>query len=389
MKLSDIVSYLNLLQTLNTDFEAQNLSKEMLNTITVVKNSGISESAVVEQLEQAQAAVETATQQFAHSFDTAKQAVQQLIEQKEPEYFANSLELYNTGYRYDSAEHIRDRTISVDPITAVLIHERLRLYSTWQHPAMILRPAHALHIQELVACDPTYYVDTHPDLLTATDSWFTPEYQRRLRKYVITEYTEQPLFADLPADQFGLIYAFHFFNYRPMPVLEKYLTECFALLRPGGLLAFTYNNCDLFRRVGAVEHYSGCYTPGRLVKKLALDLGYEIHYAFDDDSNTNWLELRKPGEWSSIKGAQTLAAILRRPDLDDVANKVDMPPESAYNELNILLNIAQRLGIDLKQCTTKGQYSAKKVRRGIEQHIYPQILTEDVVRKLFNQRNKS
>jgi hypothetical protein len=160
------------------------------------------------------------------------------------------------------------------------------------------------------------------------------------------------------------------------------------LLRPGGVLAFTYNNCDIAGRVGKVEHYSGCYTPGRLVRQYVLELGYEIVFDLDDDSDTSWLELRRPGDYSSIRGGQTLAAIHQRPAESDVANVIDNPPDSVYNELNILLNIAQRLGIDLKQCVTKGQYSAKKLRRSIEQSIHPQPLTEQMITELFNQRTR-
>lgn len=387
MKLSDIVSYKNLLDTLSSTTEARELLNEISNMIDVVCTSSVTVPGAVDRLTQARAQVLQTTEEFEKEFLQLRVAVQSLIEQQEPEYFKNSLELYNTGYRYDSPEHIRDRRMGVDPVTSLIIQQRLKLYTNWQHPGMVIRPCHALYVEDLVACDPMYFVDTDNALLELTESWFTPEYQRRLRKYVVNEYSDQP-FINLPKKQFGLIYAFHFFNYRPWPVLQQYLDECFKLLRPGGVLTFTYANCDLARRVGAVEHYSSCYTPGRLLRQYVLEMGYEIVFELNDDSNTDWIELRKPGEWSSIRGGQTLAAIHQREPKSNIANVIDSPPESAYNELNILLNIAQRLGIDLKQCTTKGQYSAKKLRRGIEQHIYPQILTEQVVRELFNQRKE-
>jgi SAM-dependent methyltransferase len=234
-----------------------------------------------------------------------------------------------------------------------------------------------------------YFVDTNAQLLEITESWFTPEYQHRLRRYVIDEYSAQPAFTNLPAGQFGLIYAFHFFNYRPWPVLQQYLRECFDLLRPGGVVAFTYNNCDIAGRVGKVEHCSGSYTPGRLVRAYVQELGYETVFDLDDDSDTSWLELRRPGEHTSIRGGQTLAAIYQRSTESDITNVVDKPPDSVYNELNMLLNIAQRLGIDIKQCVSKGQYSAKKLRRSIEQSVHPQPLTEQMIRELFNQRKNS
>jgi SAM-dependent methyltransferase len=163
-----------------------------------------------------------------------------------------------------------------------------------------------------------YFVDTNAQLLEITESWFTPEYQRRLCRYVIEEHSEHPAFIDLPAGQFGLIYAFHFFNYRPWPVLQQYLRECFDLLRPGGIVAFTYNNCDIAGRVGKVEHYSGSYTPGRLVRAYVQELGYETVFDLDDDSDTSWLELRKPGEYSSIRGGQTLAKIKNDPKIQEL-----------------------------------------------------------------------
>jgi len=389
MKLSEIVSYKNLLDSLSIESEANALLHEMLSLTTTAEVSSVQVPGAVDQLRQAREQVVQSVKQFDQQFAQLKQLVQDLIEQHEPEYFQNSINLYNTGYRNDTPEHIVNRRITVDPITSVIIQQRLRLYTNWQHPGMVIRPAHARYVEDLVACDPMYFVDTNQQLLELTESWFTPEYQRRLRRYIIEEHNDQPTFINLPAEQFGLIYVFHFFEYRPWPVLQQYLRECFNLLRPGGILAFTYNNCDIFRRVGIVEHYSGCYTPGRLVRAYAQELGYEIVFALDDDSNTSWLELRRPGDYSSIRGGQTLAAILQRPDESNITNIIDKPLESAYNELNILLNIAQRQGIDLTQCTSKGQYSAKKLRRSIEQSIYPEILTEKMIKKLFKQRNNT
>jgi hypothetical protein len=152
-------------------------------------------------------------------------------------------------------------------------------------------------------------------------------------------------------------------------------------------MAFTYNNCDIAGRVGKVEHYSGSYTPGRLVRAYAQDLGYETVFDLDDDSDTSWLELRKPGAYSSIRGGQTLAAVLQRPSESNVADVVDILSNPVYNHMNMLLIIARALNIDLDQCKSKGEYSAKKLRRSIEQSVHPQTLTEQMITKLINQRN--
>ena len=313
MKLFNIVSYKNLLDSLTSRPAAVEFLKQTLSMTNIVQASDVQIAGAVDGLIDAQEQVSQAVEQFEQQFSQLKQSVQQLIEQHEPEYFQNSLELYSTGYRNETAEHIRNRRIAVKSETAEIIQQRLRLYTNWCHPGMVIRPAHAMFVGDLVACDPMYFVDTQDSLLELTESWFTPQYQARLRRYAIDEYNDQTLFENLPAKQFGLIYAFHFFEYHAWPVLQKYLAECLDLLRPGGVLAFTYNNCDLARRVGMVERYSGCYTPGRLVRAYALELGYETIFDFDDDTNTSWMELRRPGDYTSIRGGQTLAAILQRP----------------------------------------------------------------------------
>ena len=318
MKLSGIVSYKNLLDTLSSRHAAQELLNEISSMINVAEVSSVQIPDAVDQMNQAREQVSLAVEQFEKQFAQLKLSVQNLIEQQEPEYFQNSLHLYNTGYRNDSPEHIENRVISVDTSTSAMIQQRLKLYTSWQHPGMVIRPAHAPYVEDLVACDPMYFVDTSDKLLEPTKSWFNTRYQRRLCRYVIEEYSKNPAFINLPAEQFGLIYAFHFFEYRPWPVLQQYLKECFELLRPGGVLAFTYNNCDLANRVGKVEHYFGCYTPGRLVRAYADELGYDIIFDKDDAPNTSWMELRRPGIYSSIRGGQTLAKIKNDPKIQEL-----------------------------------------------------------------------
>ena len=331
MKLSDIVSYKNLLDSLSSTPAAQELLNEILSMVHVAEVSSIQIPNAVDQLNQAREQVSQAVEQFEKQFAHLKQSVQNLIVQQESEYFGNSMDLYNTGYCNDSPEHIKNRVISVDTATSDMIQQRLKLYTSWQHPGMVIRPIHAPYVEDLVACDPMYFVDTSDKLLEPTKSWFNTRYQRRLCRYVIEEYSENPAFINLPSEQFGLIYAFHFFEYRPWPVLQQYLKECFQLLRPSGVLAFTYNNCDLANRVGKVEHYSGCYTPGRMVRAYANELGYDIIFDIDDDSNTSWIELRKPGKFSSIRGGQTLAKIKNDPKIQ---------------ELHTLQNLAKEFNMD-------------------------------------------
>ena len=75
----------------------------------------------------------------------------------------------------------------------------------------------------------------------------------------------------------------------------------------------TYNNCDLAHGVTRAEHVWMLYTPRRLIERHAVGLGFELIQAYDGRGDVSWLELRKPGDLTSLRGGQTLAKVLAKP----------------------------------------------------------------------------
>jgi hypothetical protein len=141
-------------------------------------------------------------------------------------------------------------------------------------------------------------------------SKFTPEYQRRLREYVINDWADGPVLDKLPNNQFGTIFAYHYFNHKPMPIICKFITEFYEKLRSGGSVLMTYNNCDLAHGVVRAEHTWMLYTPRRLIEQHANDVGFELTTAYDGKGDVSWIEFRKPGDIVSLRGGQTLAKVL-------------------------------------------------------------------------------
>lgn len=398
MKLSSIVRYLNQLDTLDVE-SAVGVNAELAKISHVIQTNHIQLPELTDELLAAQGQVKLNLQQYSQTLRNIRQGVQALISQHEPEYFANSTDLYQSMW-HDTAEYILKRTRAIDSNKKLQLRSRLQTYTDYKYAGMVIRPAHSPWVEDLVALDPMYFVDTHQDLLAPAANQFTPEYQRRLRCYVIDEFNHRPIFEKMPQQQFGFVYGFDYFNFRPLEVIKQYLSEVFDLLRTGGTFFFNFNDCDQHGGVALTENHFCCYTPARLIYEHATELGYDIVRREIIDAASTWVELKKPGQLTSIRGGQCLAAIFRKPMpglinppviIEEIVPEiVDIPVKQLYNSLDLdqLINLAEMLNVDITNATTKRMYNIKKVRRTIEAYLEQENFSEDQLRNLFKRTTK-
>jgi hypothetical protein len=176
----------------------------------------------------------------------------------------------------------------------------------------MFRPGLEAFVEQLVPLDPLYLADQDLALLQPAVKGFTKEYQRRLRLYEIPERTDQLLLSQLPDGQFGYCFAYNYFNFKPLEVINQYLQELWNKMRPGGVIFFTFNDCDYSQGVGLAEKKFMCYTPGHMIVEHAENLGYEINQRHRGKGDVCWLEIQKPGKITSMRGGQTLAKIVAK-----------------------------------------------------------------------------
>jgi SAM-dependent methyltransferase len=233
-----------------------------------------------------------------------------MIEQQDLHLYNQSEQLYKNTLPFETVEQIFGRQLRIDQTSENIMRTRIKQRGDWRVPGMIIRPGLESHVDDMVALDPLYLVDSNIELLEPAKQRYLPEYQRRLRLYTVNDYAEKPIFKKFPVNQFGLIFAYNYFNFKPLSVISNYLEELFQLLRPGGILTFTYNNCDQWHCVAFAEKEQMCYTPGNKLKKIAQEHGYVVNFEYDGLSDAKWIELQKPGELTSIRGGQSLAKIV-------------------------------------------------------------------------------
>jgi len=237
----------------------------------------------------------------------------QLIAEAEPDYYDRSTRWYHEESRFENAEYIVSRKMVCDAADLIEWESRIRRYISWQWPGMVIRPSDEPWADMMVAMEPLYLVDTMPDLFAPVRRKFTEQYQRRLRYYTIDEWNESELLGELPQGQFGLIAAWNFLNFKPIEVIEQYLEDFYAVLRPGGTVIFTFNDCDHEQGVRHCEPSVYMpYTPGTRIQNYAEHLGFAISQRYRGIGDVSWLELRKSGKLTTLKAASTMATLVDR-----------------------------------------------------------------------------
>lgn len=310
MKLSKLVAFRNQLQQISMH-EARTQARLKVSETQMLVQEGIENFAEITQKIQNHA--DQINEQFDHIETAVEQTIQQVnlaIEQQERHWFTESYKLYDQDMSRETPDYILNRRETLPKETEEIFLHRLKNYVDWRFPGMIVRPGKEEFITGMVANDPLYLVDQHYDLLVPALEKFPERYQRRLRTYVVNERGSDPILKKLPEHQFGLCLVYNFFNFRPIEVIRQWLQEIMTKLRPGGILIMTINDCDREPAVILAENYYTCYTPGSMILELVKSIGFEVLYVWRTDGPMTWIELRRPGDLTSLRGGQTLAKII-------------------------------------------------------------------------------
>jgi SAM-dependent methyltransferase len=310
MKLSDLINYQMDLDNMSAVSIRQQADIDLEKITYLVGHQSIQLAEHASALQLKHKEIQQTFDAFEVNLNQLKIELKQLIETTEKPWFAESYRLYEQEMIHETTEYILNRRPEITDETEQFYRTRIVRYNDWKHPAMIIRPGRETYINELVASDPLYLVDESHDLLLPALSQFNEQYQQRLRTYAINERSGEDILGKLPNGQFGLVFAYNFFNFRPFEVIKTYLTEIYQKLRPGGMLVMTFNDCDRAKGVMLVEQHFCCYTPGYLVRELAQSLGFQVTFSWTDQGPTTWLELQKPGNFVSLRGGQALAKII-------------------------------------------------------------------------------
>jgi SAM-dependent methyltransferase len=302
MKLYDLAQLTNDLKTVDTSA----LTQEFDNIIEQIRSFCGTDEEYNEQLEQAanlfhylKHELRIPMAQVEYVQDMASQD----IEKQTAEFFADD---YDSKLIYRVPENIREvRKLQLPIGVDEYVKQAIDLYVDWRHAGLEIGCRDGEWTQYLVGCDPLYITDHHQLFLDSTLSKHTPEYQRRLRPYLI----EDDTLSKLPQGQFGFVFSWNFFNYMSLARIKRYLTQVYDLLKPGGTFMFSYNNADMPGAARYADGYFMSYAPKSKLLPMCEEVGFTITSSTDFESAVSWIEIKKPGDLTSIKAHQVLGEI--------------------------------------------------------------------------------
>lgn len=314
------------------------------------------------------------------------------IDQHARRLYRESLNTYLLEKDHLEESQILGRRMRLDDEIMSDLKYRIKGYSNWKYPGLVIRPSQENFLSHVVDCDPMYIADQSDNLLLPSMLQFPELYKERLRMITTTEnLSNQPFLSAVPESQLGLCLAFYFFNFKPIEIIEQYFKEIFIKLRPGGYFAFTFNNCERQCGVDLAENKVAAYTPRTRIMLLLEDLGFEVLHEIHDWAELHWVECKKPGELDSNRGGQVLARV--NPHTQNVELTVDNATEKVYTseEISMLREIAISLNIADEKLIRNGNYAPEILERHIRrklqnrQNRQTRLTTEDI-ENLYNQR---
>jgi len=198
-----------------------------------------------------------------------------------------------------------NRQLTMSPDVADTVVQRLIFHANWRYPGLEIGCQDGAWTEHLVAADPLYIMDRNPEFLESASSKFSQEYQRRLRKYLLVNHD----LSALPANQFGFVFSWNYFNYVSLDTTKQYLQQVMNLLRPGGTFMFSFNDGDTPAGAGMAESFARTYMPSSMLLPMCESLGYIVDRVVNPCTSVSWVEVRKPGTLSTTKAHQALGEI--------------------------------------------------------------------------------
>ena len=315
-KLQDIVRYRAMVDSIDMD----TIRRDINNTLSSVCNdlaiNNFDTESLKDRMLHSQLKVLNNLEDMALDLNTFKEEINKHVKQIENPYYEKSKEIYKKRTLMspmDKLSQLKNKDLLFHEDTTKLLINAITIKISNQYACCQLAPGYGNITKHLVHGTPLYIVEEDKEASVVNTDFFNQIMTNRIAWYEMNDADEEIL-AVLPQEQIGCFVVIDYFNFKSEDIIEKYLKSIYNCLRPGGTVIFTFNNCDYPNAIDKVDEMYYCYTTGTQMKKICSSIGFEIQkltaIGYDElDNGISWLEIKKPGELSTIRSAQGLAEI--------------------------------------------------------------------------------
>lgn len=192
------------------------------------------------------------------------------------------------------------RLLNLDEDLEEMVGTIISSYSSWKYPSLEIGCGRGAMTHYMKSADPLYVTDVNKNSMTDMRNKFNQIYQKRIRTY-LNNSDSATRFDFLPQNQFKFILSWNVFNYYPEHEFRETMKSCWNLLRQGGEIMFSYNDCDFLPCVKKACNGDGSWLTEETVRSILTDIGYEIYSINHADGQIHWVEASKPGELTTVK----------------------------------------------------------------------------------------
>lgn len=308
-----------------------------------------------------------------NDLDYYKSLIDSIIEDEEQHYIKNSENRYIQNILGgDTLESVKDRVLVMSKEDEKRLIDRINAVSDWKYPGLLIRPENHNVADAMGPCDPLYLCDEYDEIIDSFLDTLSSKYRYRIAKYQLDKIQPRtkPL-KDLPEGQFGLLVMYNMIDHMPLSMIRKMFENIHSLMRPGGTVIFTFNDCDLPKNIRVFEQGMRTYTPLRLVRPMLEDIGFKMTWMSNQERSI--CEVRMPGTLKSLRGGQALARINFDPEAYGKKK-----PELTGNEIELIRAEAIALGIDSEEKIRGGAISVAKLELLIKRREEQMIRNREV-----------
>lgn len=257
-------------------------------------------------IRQCQQRVDQGLEQLRVTLQNLRDVCDVLINSLHQDYMNRSGKLYSRQYNNMTASDVVAKRLPLTAEQLGILTQRITQHCQWTDNCLLMRPASHDWVPHMASANMLYVWDHDTTMITEALTAYPDRQNGRIRTYTGSDRTP---FTSLPKSQMALILALGFFEFKPLDIMLHYLSDFAWLLRPGGQVLFSFNDCDTAVGAEFAEQNYMCYTPGHMVLERLKELGLTVQEQYHGANGVTWIQAQKPGSHRNVMGAPVLTKI--------------------------------------------------------------------------------